>query len=134
EERLQVASLGQLERDTSTRYILDLSLPKRPDGKFVIAQIEVTYDLGRGRESTGLVPLEVTYTASGQGYINAEVAKHIDEVQIYELNKSLQQALNENDQMEVQRAAQSIAKKGEVMGPRAAKKTMLARQVLEELN
>jgi len=57
EERLQVASLGTLERDNSTRYILDLSLPKRPDGKFVIAQIEVTYDLGRGRESTGLVPL-----------------------------------------------------------------------------
>ena len=30
--------------------------------------------------------------------------------------------------------AENIAKKGEVMGPRAAKKTMLARQVLQELN
>ncbi len=30
--------------------------------------------------------------------------------------------------------AQSIEKKGEVMGPRAAKKTMLAKQVLQELN
>jgi hypothetical protein len=30
--------------------------------------------------------------------------------------------------------AESIAKKGELMGPRAAKKTMLARQVLQEIN
>jgi Ca-activated chloride channel family protein len=134
EERLQVASLGTLERDKPSRYILDLSLPKRPDGKFVIAQIEVTYELGRGRESTGLVPLEVTYTSSGQGYINAEVAKHIDEVQIFEANKNLQQAIAANDQAEAKRVAQIIEKKAEVMGPRAAKKTMLARQVLQELH
>ena len=135
EERHVVASLGTLERDKSTRYVLDLSLPKRPDGKFRIADIEVTYDVGTGkRESTGPVPLEVTYTAAGQGYINAEVAKHIDEVQIYELNKNLQQAIATNDKAEVERVARNIEKKGEVMGPRAAKKTMLARQVLTELN
>jgi Ca-activated chloride channel family protein len=134
EERLQVASLGTLERDNSTRYIVDLSLPKRPDGKFVIAQIEVTYDLGRGRESTGMVPLEVTYTSAGQGYINAEVAKHIDEVQIFEANKNLQQAIASNDNEKARQAAQVIEKKAEIMGPRAAKKTMLAKQVLQELN
>src|SRR5262245_50383541 len=97
EERTHLASLGTLERDNSTRYIVDLSLPKRPNGKFVIAQLEVTYDLGQGRESTGLVPLEVTYTSAGQGYINAEVAKHIDEVQIFEANKNLQQAISDNE-------------------------------------
>jgi Ca-activated chloride channel family protein len=134
EERLQVASLGTLEKDKSPRYILDLSLPKRPDGKFVIAQIEVTYEIGRGRESTGMVPLEVTYTSAGQGYINAEVAKHIDEVQIFEANKNLQQALANNDQSKARQAAEIIEKKAEVMGPRAAKKTMLAKQVLQELN
>ena len=134
EERLHVATLGTLERDNSTRYILDLSLPKRPDGKFVIAQIEITYDVGRGRESTGMVPLEVTYTTAGQGYINAEVAKHIDEVQIFEANKNLQQAIASNDMEKAKQAAQVIEKKGEVMGPRAAKKTMLAKQVLQELN
>jgi Ca-activated chloride channel family protein len=135
EERHLVAHLGTLERDKPTRYILDLSLPRRPDGKFRIADIEVTYDLGSGRrESTGAYPLEVTYTSSGQGYVNAEVARHIDEVQIFELNKNLQQAIATNDQAETQRVAQMIEKKGEVMGPRAAKKTMLARQVLQELN
>jgi Ca-activated chloride channel family protein len=135
EERHLVASLGALEKDTTSRYILDMSLPRRPDGKFSIADIEITYEAGSSRrESTGPTPLEITYSASGQGYINAEVAKHIDEVQIFELNKNLQQAIATNDTAEAQRVAQTIEKKGEVMGPRAAKKTMLAKQVLQELN
>lgn len=134
EERHLVAQLGTLERDKPTRYILDLSLPKRPDGKFRIADIEITFDPGNGqRESSGTYPLEVTYSAQ-QGYVNAEVARHIDEVQLFELNKNLQQAISANNQAEVQRVAQTIEKKGELMGPRAAKKTMLARQVLQELN
>src|SRR5262249_53391115 len=93
------------------------------------------YDLGNGwHESTGMVPLEMLYTIAGHGYINAEVAKHIDEVQIFELNNNLQKAIASDDQAEVQRVAQEIAKKGTLMGPRAAKKTMLARQVLTEIN
>src|SRR5262249_18476664 len=80
EERHLIASLGSLERDKPTRYILDLTLPKRPDGSYVIAQMEISFDTGAGkRESTGEVPLQVAYTEAGQGYINAEVARHIDE-------------------------------------------------------
>jgi Ca-activated chloride channel family protein len=136
EERHLVASLGTLEKDTTARYVLDLSLPKRPDGKYVIAQLEVSYEpAGTGaRESTGMVPLEMTYTAAGHGYINAEVAKHIDEVQIFELNANLQKAIATENQAEAARVAEQIAKKGDLMGPRAAKKTMLAKQVLQELN
>ncbi len=135
EERHLVAALGRLEHDRTARYILDLSLPRRPDGKYVIAQVEVTYAVGHNKpESTGPVPLEMQYTAAGQGYINAEVAKHIDEVQIFELNQNLQQALATDNPGEVQRLAENIARKGDLMGPRAAKKTMLAKQVLHELN
>jgi Ca-activated chloride channel family protein len=135
EERHLVAQLGTLQHDNSTRYVLELTVPKRPDGKFVIAQMEVSYDLGLGkRETTGQVPLEMTYTASSQGYVNAEVMKHIDEVQIAEMNEVLQQAIQQNKQEEVEKVAAQIEKKGELMGPRAAKKTMLARQVLQELN
>ncbi|MFO0864075.1 MAG: VWA domain-containing protein [Gemmataceae bacterium] len=135
EERTLIATLGTLQKDNSPRFVLDLSLPKRPDGKYVIAQMEITYDLGLGtRETTGPIPLEMTYTAAGHGYINAEVAKHIDEVQIFELNNNLQQAISSNNAEEVQRVAQAIEKKGELMGPRAAKKTMLAKQVLQEIN
>jgi Ca-activated chloride channel family protein len=135
EDRYLIASLGTLEKDRPTRYILDLSLPKRPDGKFSICDVEVTYDVGTGqRESTGPVPLEMTYTSSGHGYVNAEVARHIDDVQIYELNENLQQAIVSNNEGEIQRVAEHIEKKGELMGGRAAKKTMLAKQVLQEMN
>jgi hypothetical protein len=133
DERQLVASLGTLERDKSTRYVLDLSLPARPDGNYVIAQVEVTYEAAGAKDTTGLVPLQIAYSATGQGYINAEVAKHIDEVQIFELNNNLQQAIAANDTSEVKRLAETIERKGEVMGPRGAKKTMLARQALQEL-
>jgi Ca-activated chloride channel family protein len=133
EDRHLVAGIGTLTNQ-ATRYVLDLSLPKRPDGKFVIAQLEITYDGANGRESTGPMPLEMAYTAAGHGYINAEVARHIDEVQIFELNNNLQAAISQSNQKEVQRVAQEIERKGNLMGPRAAKKTMLARQVLQELN
>jgi Ca-activated chloride channel family protein len=135
EERHLVANLGTLQKDSSARYVLDLSLPKRPDGKFVIAQVEIAYDLEQGtRETSAPMPLEITYTAAGHGYINAEVARHIDEVQIFELNNNLQKAIASENASEVERVALAIEKKGELMGPRAAKKTMLARQVLTELN
>jgi Ca-activated chloride channel family protein len=135
EDRHLLAPLGTLQKDQSARYVLDLSLPKRPDGKYVIAQLEITYDLGLGaRETTGPIPLEVTYTSAGQGYVNAEVMKHIDEVQIFELNNNLQKAIATDNKEEVQKVAQQIEQKGQLMGPRAAKKTMLARQVLQELN
>jgi len=135
EERHMVAQLGTLQHDNATRYVLELTVPKRPDGKFVIAQMEVTYDLGLGkRESTGMVPLEMTYTAAAQGYVNAEVMKHIDEVQIAEMNEVLQKNIEQGNTEQVQKVAQQIEQKGELMGKRAAKKTMLAKQVLQELN
>jgi Ca-activated chloride channel family protein len=134
DDRLLTAALGTLERSHPSKYILDLSLPRRPDGKYVIAQVEVKYETGDGQvQSTGAVPLEMTYTSAGQGYVNAEVARHIDEVQIFELNANLQQAIAAEQTDEVRRVAEQIARKGEVLGPRGAKKTMLAQQVLSEL-
>jgi Ca-activated chloride channel family protein len=63
DERHLIASLGTLEFDKTSRYILDLSLPKRPDGNYVILQMDVSYALGGGRrESTGKVPLQIQYT------------------------------------------------------------------------
>jgi Ca-activated chloride channel homolog len=135
DDRVMSASIGALERSHPTKYILDLSLPRRPDGKYVVAQVEVKYDLGDGQTlATGAIPLEMTYTAAGHGYVNAEVARHIDEVQIYELNANLQQAIASESSDEIRRVAEQIARKGEVLGPRAAKKTMLANQVLSELD
>src|SRR5262249_29418318 len=119
----------------SSRYILDLRLPSRPDGKYVVAQLELTYEPGSGRrETSGWVPLEVSYTAAGHGYVNAEVMKHIDDIQLKEMSDQLEQALQNNDPQAARRAAREIQKKSTVMGPRAARKTMLATQALQELN
>src|SRR5205085_6447099 len=122
EDRHLVAQLGTLPKDGASRFVLDLSLPKRPDGKYVIAQLEVTYDLGMGtRETTGPIPIEMTYTSAGHGYVNAEVMKHIDEVQIFELNNNLQKAIASDNKEEVQKVAEQIEQKCQLMGPRAAK-------------
>jgi len=134
-ERLVTAAVGTMERSHPGKFIVDLSLPRRPDGKYVVAQVEVKYDLGDGQtQSTGPVALEMSYTSAGHGYVNAEVARHIDEVQIYELNANLQQAIAGEKGDEIRRVAEQIAKKGEVLGPRGARKTMLAQQVLSELD
>jgi len=46
---------------------------QKTDGKYVVAQMEVTYDMGTGeRASTGQIPLEMSYTAAENGYVNAE--------------------------------------------------------------
>src|SRR5262245_32008686 len=129
-----VGQLGTLERDKATKYIIDLTLPKRPDGKYVIAQLEVSFDPGTGKRESVTVPVEVVYTSAGHGYINAAVAKQIDEIQIAEMNSNLQQAIEQGKSGEVQKVAEQIMKKGEVMGKAGAKKTMLAKQVLQEIN
>jgi Ca-activated chloride channel family protein len=135
EDQLLIAQLGTLQHDVSARYILDLSLPQRADGKYAVAQLELTYDLGTGqRESSGQIPLEVSYTTAGHGYVNAEVMKYIDEIQLKELSDKLEKVLQSNDRQTAQEVAKEIVKKGEQMGRQAAKKTMLAREVLQELN
>jgi Ca-activated chloride channel family protein len=134
EERHLVAELGTLVRDNPTKYILDLTVPKRPDGKYAVAQLEISFDPGTGKRESTTVPLEIVYTSAGHGFINAEVAKHIDEVQVAELNENLQQAINQGKTADVQKVAEQIMKKGEVMGKAGAKKTMLAKQVLQEIN
>lgn len=135
EERHLVAKLGTLQHDSTSKYILDLSVPKRPDGKFVIAQLEVTYDIGSGqRESSGQVPIELTYTAAGPGYVNAEVMRHIDDIQLKEMSDVLGKALESGDMEQAKKAAEQMEKKGELMGKRAAKKTILAKAVLHEMN
>ncbi len=135
DERFSTAPMGALRHSSPTKYVLDLSLPRRPDGKYVVAQVEVKYELGDGQVlTTGPTALEMAYTAAGHGYVNAEVARHIDEVQIYELNANLQSAITTDQPDDVRRLAEQISRKGEVLGPRGARKTMLAQQVLAELD
>lgn len=129
-----VAPLGNLVRGKTSRYIIELRLPKRPDGNCLVAEAEVIYDLGGARSgSTEVVPLEVCYAAAA-GSVNAEVARYLDAVHLFEMNDSLQKAITAENQPEVVRLAEGIVRKGESMGARADRKTNLARQLLQEIN
>ena len=128
--------LGTLEHDKSPRYILDLSLPKRPDGKFVIAQLEVTYDLGTGKRETHRAG-----AAGGDVHRGGPRLHQRRGGQAHrrgaDLRAEQEPAAGHRDRTTRTRCSrwpQQIEKKGELMGPRAAKKTMLAKQVLQELN
>jgi Ca-activated chloride channel family protein len=129
-----VGQLGTLERDKATKYVVDLTLPKRPDGKYIVAQLEISFDPGTGKREGLTVPIEVVYTSAGHGYINAEVAKHIDEIQIADLNDNLNRAIEAGQTQQVQKVAKQIMEVGKKIGPAGAKKTMLAQQILEEIN
>ena len=123
QERNLVAKLGTLRHDVSRRYIIDLSLPGRPDGKYAIAQLELTYDVGEGRrESSGQFSLEMTYTSAGHGYVNAEVMKHIDDLQLETMSDTLQKALESNDAQAARHVALEMEKKGDQMGKRSREK------------
>ncbi len=130
-----LARLGTLQQGGSRRYLLDVQLPRRPDGQYAVAQLELTYDAGLGgRTSSGPVPLEVCYTAAGHGPANGEVMKHIDEIEFKELNDNLEEALQKNNQQAARQVAEKMDRKAQVLGPAAVRKTMLARQAAEELN
>jgi Ca-activated chloride channel family protein len=135
EGRHLVARLGTLQHDQPSKYVLDLGLPARPDGKYAVAQLELTYQLGTGqRQSSDQLPLEVSYTTAGNGPGNAEVMRYIDDLRLQEMSDHLQRALQSGDEKTAVQVAQAMEKTAELMGPRAKKKTMLVRQVLEELN
>lgn len=129
-----VARLGALDREEPTSYVLDFSLPRRLDGRYVIAQVEIQYNLVDGeRESTGQLPLQVSYDSKEPGHVCCELLRRVDELQIYELNKTLQAAIAADKQAEASRAAESICLSGDLLGPRAAWKAALAGEVVQEL-
>jgi Ca-activated chloride channel family protein len=133
EERHLVARLGALPQGVSGRYIFDLGLPARADGKYALAQLEVTYDPGTGRrESSGQIALEMTYTAAGNGPANAEVMKHIDEIRFQELSDDFQKAVERNDKPAARQLGQELEETSKQIGN--VRKTMLVRQALDELN
>jgi Ca-activated chloride channel family protein len=130
-----LARLGTLQQGASRRYLLDTHLPRRPDGRYNVAQLELTYDVGTGgRTSSGPVPLEVCYTAAGHGPANGEVMKHIDEIEFKTLSDNLEEALRKDDRQAAQQVAEEMGRKAQVLGPGAVRKTMLARQAVDELN
>ncbi|OAI47685.1 hypothetical protein AYO44_09315 [Planctomycetaceae bacterium SCGC AG-212-F19] len=70
-------------------YVVHLRVPRLPDGTHPVASLTVVARRGQTTVRSGPCAVEQRYTASGHGYINARVARHIDEIQIAELNEFL---------------------------------------------
>jgi serine/threonine protein kinase len=128
-----VAGVGNLTQGETRSYILDLALPRRPDGKFVLATLEASFDPGTGNRQSTSALLELTYASNGQGHVNGEVAKHIDELQLFELRVYLHAAGTVSNWADVEKYAKAIIQKGAVMGQKAAEDVKLAQQALEDL-
>jgi polyhydroxyalkanoate synthesis regulator phasin len=60
--------------------------------------------------------------------------KHIDDIQLKEMSDVLRDALLTNNDERARQVAQEMVKKGELIGPAARKKTMLAHQIVQDLN
>lgn len=82
--RFLVSDLGTLRRDQSSHYILELTLPKRPDGQHLITELGISFDPGTGKRESATTSLRTLFTSASDGKINTEVAKHMHTIGILE--------------------------------------------------
>jgi Ca-activated chloride channel family protein len=136
-DREWVVDLQTMQNNAPRAFILDLALPRRAEGQYAIGNVECKYDVPAERivgESTGVFDVRVTYTSDpSQCYMNAQVAKFIDELQTYEVAGKIQTALAQGDKRKATMLAQNLQKTATRLGSAGAKKTQLANQVLAEL-
>jgi len=134
-ERLAIMPLGTMQKDTPKWVVIDLGLPKRVLGRYLIARVELTYDVPSSNitgESTDLAPVFVVYTNDrSQSYINAEVAKCIDQLQIEELTSRATGFLNQGDKARATMLLQNAQNIANRTGD--ARKTQALGQTLNEL-
>lgn len=99
DDQLAELTLGSMEKDKPRYVLLDLSLPPRSPGSYLIGQLELIYDVpaaGLRGESTGLVEVSVNYTNDkSQCYVNAEVARYVDRLTANELVKKAEKEKDE---------------------------------------
>lgn len=134
-ERLAIAPLGTMQKDTPKWVVVDLGLPKRALGRYLIVRVELTYDVPTANivgETTDLVPVFVVYTSDrSQSYVNGEVARCIDQLQIEDLTKKATAFLNQGDKaratMLLQNAQNIAGRTGD------ERKTQALNQTLSEL-
>jgi len=134
-ERLAVAPLGAMQKDIPKCITTDISLPKRPLGRYLILRLELIYDIPTANifgESTDLIPIYVVYTDDrSQSYVNGEVARSIDQLQIEDLTSKATTLLNQGDKSRATMLLQNAQNIANRTGD--ARKTQALNQTLSEL-
>jgi Ca-activated chloride channel family protein len=136
-DRQWTIDLGGMQNNSPRAILFDLVLPRRPDGQYIIGNVACTYDAPAARltgQSTGDFEVRCTYTSdASQSYMNAQVAKYIDELQTFEVSVKIQTALQNGDRQKATMLAGNLVSKVTQLAGAGAKKTQLAHQVLTEL-
>ncbi|MBM3241562.1 VWA domain-containing protein [Candidatus Poribacteria bacterium] len=134
-ERLVAVPLGSMQKDTPKWVVADIGLPKRTLGRYMILRLELIYDIPASNifgESTDLIPVYVVYTDDrSQSYVNGEVARSIDQLQIEELTSKATIFLNQGDQSRATMLLQNAQNIANRTGD--ARKTQALNQTLSEL-
>jgi Ca-activated chloride channel family protein len=136
-ERMWTIDLGAMQNDSPRAIVLDLLLPRRLDGQYVVGHLACTYDApasGLTGQTTGDLDVRVTYSSdASQSYLNAQVARYIDELQFFEGAKKLQTALASGDREKATMLAGNLVNKATQLGGVGGKQTILVNKVLAEL-
>jgi len=134
-ERLAVVPLGSMQKDTPKWIVADIGLPKRNLGRYLILRLELIYDIPTSNifgESTDLIPVYVIYIDDrSQSYVNGEVARSIDQLQIEDLTSKAATSLNQGDKSRATMLLQNAENIANRTGD--ARKTQALNQTLSEL-
>jgi len=134
-ERLAVVPLGSMQKDTPKWIVADIGLPKRNLGRYLILQLELIYDIPTSNifgESADLIPVYVIYIDDrSQSYVNGEVARSIDQLQIEDLTSKAATSLNQGDKSRATMLLQNAENIANRTGD--ARKTQALNQTLSEL-
>lgn len=124
------AHLGPLSAD-ETAWLVEVSVPRRPEGRFVVfeATVNATDAVGQSCTSPRLT-MSVTYAATPGG-VYPEVVSALELSQIAEIHGGLRAALRTDDRPEAERLAEWLARKlvGRTDEPSAESAAELAREL-----
>jgi hypothetical protein len=87
EPRHWTAELGTLESEKPQRYLIQIRITARPDGKYTVLDVEATYGMGR-QDTTGCWPLEIVCNSSRDGRRSNEILRCIQQVEVLQANES----------------------------------------------
>ncbi len=135
-EGISTFSLGLLRQDSPARILLELDAPRRPEGQYVLAQVQAELrDAANQTTKTDWQTLALNYTAATPGTLDPGVARAVEGFRQHEQELALLAALRSGDLGELRQVALKQAENDSLhSGPIPRRPVQLARQVLGELD
>jgi hypothetical protein len=111
-----------------------IGLPQATASTVAVGEIEVSCTASSGqRESTGFVPLVLPASAAGNDRPHPDIALHLTDLQVHQLNNQQQDAMDQKNAMAVTKAARDMAQHVVGLGAQAKEKTVFVQQMADKL-